>query len=135
MRMLRILPLTGILAVLAASAVFAQQPYVPPSAPPTPAGATSITYPRPPGEIVQQLVQKYVKTDSKEEKKGIRDQLAEVLGHQFDDHIQQERKELEDLEKQLASLRALLRKRQDAQGTIIERRIDQLVQEAEGLGW
>jgi hypothetical protein len=82
-----------------------------------------------------QLAQQYVKATKEEEKREIRKKLADVLGQQFDAHIQQQQKELEDLEKQLASLRAIVKKRLDAKTPIVDRRIDQLVQEAEGLGW
>jgi hypothetical protein len=82
-----------------------------------------------------QLAQQYVKAKKEDEKAGIRKKLAQALGQQFDQHLKQQQKELEQLEKQIADLRALLTKRREARETIIERRIDQLVQEAEGLGW
>jgi hypothetical protein len=81
------------------------------------------------------LAKQYVKTEKEEERKTIRKKLAEVLEQQFDARAKQQQKELEELEKQIASLRALLKKRMDAKSTIIDRRIEQLIQEAEGLGW
>jgi hypothetical protein len=103
-------------------------------------------YPNPPGETqwlnvwqaqgnAAQLAKQYVKAEGEEKKHEIRAKLTTLLGQQFDTHAKQQQKELEDLEKQITRLRTLLRKRQDARTTIIERRIDQLVQEAEGLGW
>src|SRR5207253_11427597 len=68
-------------------------------------------------------------------KKDLRKKLADVLAQEFDQHLKQQQKELEALEKQIADLRALLKKRVEAKTTIVERRLEQLVQEAEGLGW
>jgi hypothetical protein len=82
-----------------------------------------------------QLAKKYVDTDKDDERREIRKQMNDLLNKQFDAHLQRQQKELEDLEKQIENLRKLLRKRQDAKDKIIERRFEQLVQEAEGLGW
>jgi hypothetical protein len=82
-----------------------------------------------------QLAQQYVKAEKEDQKKDIRKKLVDVLSQEFDHHSQQQQKELEELEKQIASLRAVLKKRVDAKATIVERRVEQLVQDAEGLGW
>ena len=82
-----------------------------------------------------QLAQQYVKATKEEDKREIRKKLTDLLVKQFDQQVQQQQKELEDLEKQIANLRALLKKRQDAKEKIVERRFEQLVQEAAGLGW
>jgi hypothetical protein len=37
--------------------------------------------------------------------------------------------------RQVAALRAVLKKRHDARQQIIDRRLEQVLQEAEGLGW
>jgi hypothetical protein len=58
-----------------------------------------------------------------------------LLAKQFDQHVQQQQKELENLEKQIASLRTVLRKRQDSKTAIVDRRVDQLLLEADGMGW
>ncbi len=70
-----------------------------------------------------------------EDKKEIREKLTDVVNKEFDAHIRQQQQELEKLEKQIADLRALLKKRQDAKAAIVNRHIDQLVLEAQGLGW
>ncbi len=98
-------------------------------------GGWNFRYSRPSSQESVQLAQQYVKTTKEDEKKKILEKLTEVLNQQFDQHIQQQQKELEDLEKQIADLRTLLKKRTDAKTKIVQRRIDQLVQEAEGLGW
>jgi hypothetical protein len=82
-----------------------------------------------------QLVQQYVKAEKEEDKKEIRKKLADALGKQFDTHMELQQKELADLERQMAELQNLLKKRQKAKSEIIDRRMDQLIQDAEGLGW
>jgi hypothetical protein len=82
-----------------------------------------------------QLAHKYVKAEKEEEKKEIRKQLTDVLAKQFDAQVERQQKELADLEKQIAGLKALLKKRTDAKTTIIDRRKEQLIQDADGLGW
>jgi hypothetical protein len=86
-------------------------------------------------EQSHQLAKQYVKSEREEEKKEIRKKLIEVLAKQFDGQMKQQEKELTDLEKQIASLKSLLKKRQDAKATIIDRRMEQLIHEADGLGW
>jgi hypothetical protein len=82
-----------------------------------------------------QLAQQLAKSDKEEEKKDLRKKLGDMLSKQFDQHAQQQQKELEELEKEINRLRSVLKKRQDAKSTIVERRLEQLVQDAEGLGW
>jgi hypothetical protein len=93
-----------------------------------------------PGEVnssaaVSQLAQQFAKATKEDDKKEIRKKLTEALGAQFDQRAEQQKKELDDLEKQVAALKALMKKRHDARDAIIERRLDQVLQEAEGLGW
>lgn len=82
-----------------------------------------------------ELVQQYRKAEKDEEKKEIRKKLADELGKQFDEHMKQQEKELANLEKQINDLKVLMQKRQNARTTIIDRRLDQMIQDAEGLGW
>ena len=82
-----------------------------------------------------QLVQQYVKAEKEEDKKEIRKKLAEALGKQFEAHMKQQQDELAALEKQINDLKNIMKKRQEAKTTIIDRRMDQLIQDAEGLGW
>ncbi len=84
---------------------------------------------------IAKLAQQYVKATQAAEKSDIRKKLADALGKQFDQLAERQQKELEALEKQVADLRALLKKRHDARDQIIDRRLDQVLQEAEGLGW
>jgi hypothetical protein len=82
-----------------------------------------------------QLAQQYAKAEKEADKSDIRKKLNEALNEEFDQHIKQQQKALEALEKQVANLKAVLRKRMDNKATIVERRLEQLVQEAEGMGW
>jgi hypothetical protein len=86
------------------------------------------------GSESAKLVQQYIKAKA-EDKAELRKKLSDALGKQFDANAQQQQKELDELEKEIANLRALLKKRLDAKSTIVERRLEQLVQDAEGLGW
>jgi hypothetical protein len=79
-----------------------------------------------------QLSKQYVDSKKEDERREIRKKLTDVLTQQFDQQIQEQ---LEDLDKQITSLRAVLKKRLDAKSAIVERRIEQLIQDAEGLGW
>ncbi|HEV3083725.1 MAG TPA: hypothetical protein VGY66_28345 [Gemmataceae bacterium] len=82
-----------------------------------------------------QLAHQIAKAEDDDEKKGLRKKLTQVLDQIFDAHLKEQQKELDDLEKQVARLKKLLSKRREAKETIVERRLEQLVQDAEGLGW
>jgi hypothetical protein len=89
-----------------------------------------------PGSAAEaQLAKDYVKSQNEDAKRDIRKKLAELLAKQFDQHVVHQQKELDDLEKQIASLKDLLKKRAAAKNDIVERRIEQLIRDAEGLGW
>jgi hypothetical protein len=129
---------------LACAALFAQSPgQHQPSLPGgTPSSAQGGYYPAnwdgrfgPLQAESNQLLQEYTKATKPEEKQEIRKKLIEAVGKQFDANAQHQKEELEDLEKQIAKLRDLLKKRLDAKTSIVERRLEQLIQEAEGLGW
>lgn len=81
------------------------------------------------------LAKQYAKAEKDDEKKDIRKKLTDVLNEQFDLQMKQQQKELEDLEKQVADLKTMLKNRADAKSAIVDRRIDQLAEEAKGLGW
>ena len=64
-------------------------------------------YPPPLQSAPAQFAHQYVEAKKDEEKKEIRKKLTDALGQQFDVHIQQQQKELEDLEKQIAALKTV----------------------------
>jgi len=72
-------------------------------------------------------------TDS--QRSETRTKLAEVLGNQFDLRQVRHGLEIEALETQVRKLRELVRRRQERREEIISRRVEQIVREAEGLGW
>jgi hypothetical protein len=81
------------------------------------------------------LMKDYARTNKEEQRDKIKGKLSEVLGKEFD--LQQKRRDLElaRLEAQVKKLRDLMKKRNEARQTIVEKRLDQLIREAEGLGW
>jgi hypothetical protein len=81
------------------------------------------------------LVKKYAKAETGDEKQDLHRQIAEALSRQFDEHMKLQEKELKELEKQVSSLKAVIKKRLDAKSSIVDRRVEQLVLDAEGLGW
>jgi hypothetical protein len=64
-----------------------------------------------------------------------RTKLAENLGKQFDLRQKRHGLEIEALEAQVKKLKELVQKRQESRAEIISRRVDQVLREAEGLGW
>jgi hypothetical protein len=82
-----------------------------------------------------QLAKQYANATKEDEKKEIRQKLADSLHKEFDQLAQRQQAELDELERQVASLKAVVKKRKDSKETIVERRLEQLIQEAEGLGW
>jgi uncharacterized protein YlxW (UPF0749 family) len=127
----RRLMVVSLVAGLACAAVTAQSPFNPYS------GSAPLGRYQPYSLHTQsaQLAHQYVKAVKEDEKKALREKLTDALGQQFDQHVQQQQREIKELEKQLASLKALLKKRVGAKTAIVERRLEQLVQAAEGLGW
>lgn len=81
------------------------------------------------------LLSRYGKELKAEEKEKIKSELRAVLHRQF--RLQHERRdaELVRIERRLADLRSRLKKRSDAQSTIVDRRLEQLVNDVDGLGW
>jgi uncharacterized protein HemX len=81
------------------------------------------------------LAKQYVKAEKEDQKKEIRKQLTDMLSKQFDQHVQQQQKDLESLETQIAELRKTLKKRQDSRSAIVDRRVEQLILDADNMGW
>jgi hypothetical protein len=84
---------------------------------------------------VAKLVAEYRQTEDDGERTKIKPKLAAALTKQFEQ--QQKRRELElaRAEEQLKKLRELMKKRGEEKKNIVDKRLDQLVREAEGLGW
>jgi hypothetical protein len=83
----------------------------------------------------EQLVAQHAATEDDEQRGGVKTLLAEVLVQQFSVQQQLRDRELARVEARVKKLRELTQKRREAQRTIIEQRLDQLLREADGLGW
>ncbi len=83
----------------------------------------------------QELVARYAESETAAERKDIHAALRNLLAKQFDAQRQRQELELRRIEEQVRKLREQIKKRDDARETIIGRRLDQLINEAEGLGW
>jgi hypothetical protein len=81
-------------------------------------------------ELVKQLGK--AEGDNKEK---IRTKLTETLGKQFDARQKRHDAEIAALEAKIKKLKEMVQKRQDNRREIISRRMEQLVREADGLGW
>jgi len=84
---------------------------------------------------VNGLVAEYSRKEDEKERAKIKEKLSAALSKQFD--LQQKRREheLARVEAQVKKLRELMKKRGEERKAIIDRRLDQLMREAEGLGW
>jgi hypothetical protein len=84
---------------------------------------------------VARLVADYKGTEDDGERAKLKAKLSAALTKQFEQ--QQKRRELElaRAEEQLKKLRELMKKRGEEKKTIVDKRLDQVVREAEGLGW
>jgi len=83
----------------------------------------------------EELLSQYAGSDDAAEQKKLKADLRQALAKQFD--VQKQRRELElvRIEERVRKLREQIKKRTDARETIIDRRLEQLVNDAEGLGW
>lgn len=81
------------------------------------------------------LLSRYSHEQTPEVKEKIKSELRSVLHRQFRLQHQRRDAELSKIEKRLADLRSRLKKRGDAQSTIVDRRLEQLVSDVDGLGW
>lgn len=87
------------------------------------------------GRQEEQLVSRYAASDDAEQRSAIKAELAEQLTNHFSVQEQIRDRELARVEARVKKLRELTQKRRDAQKTIIEQRLDQLLRDADGLGW
>lgn len=87
-------------------------------------------------EQVQHTVAAYSdpNTESKM-REDLRIELSELLGQQFDARQQRRELEIKQIEERVKKLREALEKRSAAKEKIIERRLNDLLTDAEGLGW
>jgi hypothetical protein len=82
-----------------------------------------------------ELARKLRDAKGEADKDKLKAKLAETLEKQFDLRQKRHTAEIENLEAQVKKLKELVQKRQEARRDIINKRLDQLQREAEGLGW
>lgn len=87
------------------------------------------------GKQEDQLAERYAASEDAEQRSAIKAELAEHLTNHFSVQQQIRDRELARVEARVKKLRELTQKRREAQKTIVEQRLDQLLREAEGLGW
>jgi hypothetical protein len=73
------------------------------------------------------------KSDTEREK--LKDQLSKVLESQFDQRQKRHANEIAALEARVKKLKDLLARRQENRREIVSKRLDQILSEAQGLGW
>jgi hypothetical protein len=83
----------------------------------------------------EQLARQLGQTKSDDDKEKIKTKLAELLNKQFDLRQRRHESEIEALEAHVKKLKDLVRLRNDRRRDIVTKRLEQMVQEAEGLGW
>jgi hypothetical protein len=81
------------------------------------------------------LVAAYGQAEDDTKRGEIKDKLAKALEKQFDAQQKRRDHELKLLDEQLKKLREWMDKRTNERQTIIDKRLEQLVREADGLGW
>lgn len=81
------------------------------------------------------ILSQYIAAEKADDQKRLKTELRDMLAKQFD--VQRQRRELElsRIEARVKKLHDQIKKRNDARETIIDRRLEQLTNEAEGLGW
>jgi hypothetical protein len=87
------------------------------------------------GRQAEALASQYGAAKEDGAKEKLRSQLRDVLDKQFTVHHKRREAELEKLEARVRSLRELLSKRSEQRQPIVDRRLEQLTRDAEGLGW
>jgi hypothetical protein len=84
---------------------------------------------------VDELGKKLADSKDSEERSKIKSQLNDLLGKQFDLRQKRHQEEFDALKAKLEKLKQLLDKRQENRKDIIAKRLDQVLSDADGLGW
>jgi len=81
------------------------------------------------------LASQYGEASKDEDREKIKAELSELLAKQFSIQQQIREDEVAQIEARVKKLRELIEKRKAAQQSIIKQRFEQLLRDAEGLGW
>ena len=84
---------------------------------------------------VREAVDQIAKAQDDNQKGKLKEEIAKLLDRQFEVRQKVREEELAELEKKIGQLRLQVNKRREKKGDIIAHRMDQLLREAEGLGW
>ena len=90
---------------------------------------------QPLGGETEKLARQLAKAKSDSERESLRAKLNDVLEKQFDERQKKHKAESEALEAQVKKLKELIATRNENRKEIITRRLDQIVRDAQGLGW
>jgi hypothetical protein len=88
-----------------------------------------------PKDSQAELLRRWKETKDEAERGKIKDELNKILATEFQDHLGQQEKEIAALEAKVQKLRGQLEVRRSKQEEIIDFRVQQLLRDAEGLGW
>ncbi len=83
----------------------------------------------------EELARKLGEVKSESEKSEIKTELAAALEKQFDLRQKRHHDEIAELEAKVKQLKDLVEKRQENRREIVAKRLDQILRDAEGLGW
>jgi hypothetical protein len=82
-----------------------------------------------------QLVHQLGEAKSDSDKDKLKTKLSDLLEKQFDQRQKRHESEIEALEAQVKKLKDLVQKRQENRRDIVSKRLDQILRDAQGLGW
>ena len=85
--------------------------------------------------MTRDLVGSYARADDDRARQKLQSELAEAVEKHFQVRQEIREREIAELEAQVGRLRDLLEKRNQAKQTIVQTRLNQLLQAAKGLGW
>jgi len=82
-----------------------------------------------------QLLAMYAQAADEKQRAEIKASLGKVLERQFDLQLHQREREVSEIEARVKKLREMIAKRNAARQTIVTGRLDQLLNEMDGMGW
>jgi hypothetical protein len=85
--------------------------------------------------VADELAKKLGGAKSDTDRSQIKTQLSEALEKQFDLRQKRHQEEIAGLEAKVKKLKGLVGKRQENRREIVSKRLDQILSDAEGLGW
>jgi molybdopterin converting factor small subunit len=77
----------------------------------------------------------YHKAESDEDRNAAKGGLQSELETQYDAFIDQQGKQVEELEERLAKLKEQLQKRREAKSRMVDLKLQMVLSQADGLGW